>query len=235
MLPDDDRKELVFLYGALRRGGPENYRMAEAEFVCPALVQGRLYEIHESPALITSTSGGFVMGDLYRCDTDLLGQIASAELPDGERKAGRFRKVIAKVRPYNLGQAEIDAWTWEWTGSSQGHPVLSVGDWMEHCIPRQAPVFTAIALLCLLLVPLLIFSFAVVPRSSTGSMAVSAILSIFWLLSPVAGLGSLWIADKRRERWRGGRSVLWVLLAIASIPALISALGLLLGLVRLLG
>ena len=235
MSPDDDKKELVFLYGALRRGAPENYRMAEAEFVCPALVQGRLHKIGLSPALVTSVSGGFVRGDLYRCDPELLGEIAAAELPDVERKAGRFRKVIVKVRPYNLGQAEIDAWTWEWTGPEQGYPVLEVGDWVENCIPRQTPMFTAIALLCLLFIPGLLLSVPLVPRRSIGSQAAFMVLSVFWLLSPVAGLGSLWIAGKRRERWQEGRLALWVLLAIASIPALIVALAALMELVKSLG
>lgn len=228
----DDRKELVFLYGALRRGAPENYRMAEAEFVCPALVRGVLHKIGLSPALVMSVSGGFVTGDLYRCDPELLDEIAAAELPDVERKAGRFRKVAAKVRPYNLGQAEIDAWTWEWTGPEQEYPVLEVGDWVENYIPRQTPMFTAIALLCLLSVPVLLFSVPAAPRRSIGSQAALMALSVLWLLSPIAGLGALWIARKRRERWKAGRLALWVLLAFASIPALIAILVLLNNLVR---
>lgn len=232
---EPERSELVFAYGSLRRGAPEEYRMVAAEFVCPALVQGQLYEISSSPALVLASSGSYVAGDLYRLSPALLEEIAAVELPASGEGNGAIRKVLAKVRPHNLGQAEIDAWIWEWTGSTDGAALVRERDWLERCIPRQAPFLTAIAMICLLcpLAGIVFLAFLASRGVPLGSWrdAVGVIVGL-GMLSPVAGLGAVFLADRRRERWRPWRPLLYPLLAIASIPAVLFVIALLFGMIK---
>jgi gamma-glutamylcyclotransferase (GGCT)/AIG2-like uncharacterized protein YtfP len=234
-MEDSERSELVFVYGSLRRGAPEEYHMVDAEFVSPALVQGQLYKIADSPALVTAASGGHVLGDLYRTTPAMLEEIAGIELP-GDREGSSTRKILAKVWPYNLGQEEIDAWLWEWCGPVQGAHLVKERDWLEHCIPRQSPLLTIVAICCLLALPAGLVVEVLVAISRTrpsGAIAFGVtVIMILSMLSPFGGLAALFLADRRRERWQICRPMLYMFLGVATIPALLSVLNLFFALLR---
>jgi len=233
-MEEAERSELIFVYGSLRRGGAESFRMVDADPVCPGLVQGKLFEISSSPALVPAESGGFVTGELYRVSPQLLEELAGAEFPEAERGAGFVSKIPVMVRPYNLGQAEVGAWSWIWTGPTQGCPLVKEGDWIEGSIPRPAPLLTIVAFICLFFSPVGAIAMALFAYSMpSGSMGLGdGMFMAFSVLSPVAGLGATYLAGRRREQWGGVRGFLFVLLSVASIPALVLSISLVFHLAR---
>lgn len=224
---EEEKTELIFVYGSLRRCGEKAYLLADAEFVCPALVQGTLYEISNSAALVMDSSGRFVTGELYKVHP-ALSELGKEELPGAG--SGGCRMARAPARPYNLGQAEVEAWVWEWTGSMEDARLLKQADWMEHCIPRMPPLYTAIALCSLIALPgvMLAASVSNLPLKTTTAVVVFGwTIWILALLSPPMGLVTLVLADRRRERWGAIRPILYLFLGLASLPCLLFLISLL--------
>ena len=125
--PETRKQELaaqphVFVYGTLRPGGSNNFRMRGSRWVGPATVEGYLYVVDWYPALLLDENGGRVFGDLYEVPADLL-----ASLDDFE--GTEYRRVRAMVQ--NADDEAISAWVWEWDRETKGlHPIPS-GDWLD--------------------------------------------------------------------------------------------------------
>lgn len=84
--------ELVFVYGTLRRGASNAFRMEGAEFVSSGLVKGRIYVIDWFPGFVSRGGDGWVEGELWRVDGASLKSLDDFEGDDYER-------VSADVRP----------------------------------------------------------------------------------------------------------------------------------------
>lgn len=74
-------KQLVFVYGTLRRGGAND--MAElfprAEFVAGASARGSLYDMGEYPGLLFEEAGALVVGEVYEVDEEILRELDEFE------------------------------------------------------------------------------------------------------------------------------------------------------------
>ena len=115
---------LVFVYGTLRRGGSNAFRMEGAEFAGMATVRGRLYPISWYPGLVLDAAAGPVTGELFRVGS---AQLAALDAFEGEE----YRRV--KAEAFTEDGRSHDAWLWEWILSVEGRPPLAGGDWLEHC------------------------------------------------------------------------------------------------------
>lgn len=120
----------VFVYGTLRKGASNHFRMAQGEFVSGGKVSGAIYKIDWYPALVL---GGdrFVKGELYRVSEQTLAELDIFEgiTPENDRPL-EYHRVKAKVTLLS-GETE-EAWVWEWIGSVENLEALPTDDWLAY-------------------------------------------------------------------------------------------------------
>ena len=121
-------RELVFVYGTLRRGGTNHYRMSGADLVTEGRVRGKIYKIAWYPGLVLGDEGE-VIGEVYSVDASQLLELDVFEgLSAGEIEGCEYRRVKAVV--YGPNGKTVAAWVWEWIGPFDGKDVLVQGDWI---------------------------------------------------------------------------------------------------------
>lgn len=122
--------ELVFVYGTLRRGGSNHFRMAGAEFVTAGTISGRMYRINWYPGLVLDAAGDEIHGEVYSADPELLAALDIFEgISAGEMDGSEYRRVQTTV----VGQDSqlLTAWVWEWLGMTDESQRLRDGDWLK--------------------------------------------------------------------------------------------------------
>lgn len=124
-----DLRELVFVYGTLRRGGSNAFRMEGAVFCGEGWVEGELYAISWYPGLTLKEGAGCVIGEIYQVGPEQMRALDEFEgLSAGEVEGSEYRRV--KV-PVMLDETRVSAWVYEWKGPvDPGRKVVS-GDWLE--------------------------------------------------------------------------------------------------------
>ncbi len=110
----------VFVYGTLRKGGSNHFRMATAELAGEGRIAGRMYRISWYPALVTGGEGS-VRGELYTVPDEHLQALDQFEGPDYRR-----RKVSVSI----VSGEETSAWVWEWTGTLEDAEAIDGDDWL---------------------------------------------------------------------------------------------------------
>ncbi|WP_035604708.1 gamma-glutamylcyclotransferase [Haloferula sp. BvORR071] len=232
----EDKPVLVFVVGSFRQGMSEAYVLDGAEYVCVGLAKGGLYEVSGLACFVPGEGHGYVTGDLYRMPSALLQSMLGYETEAGGLiTVTDFRLSQVDVHPLNLGQAPWQASVWEWTGSPAAARLVPNGDWLDWASPRQAPLCTIIAVLCLLSSPLgflALGSFSArmsdLWMDMTHEPIMATIVFLIILEAPV-GLYAAWLGQRRRERWQGLRRLLFPLLGLCSIPAVVALCAFLLG------
>lgn len=122
--------ELVFVYGTLRRGGSNHFRMAGAEFITAGTIAGRMYRINWYPGLVLDEAGGEIHGEVYAASPE---RLAALDLFEGisadEMDGSEYRRVQTTV----VGQDSrlLNAWVWEWLGMVDESQRLTDGDWLK--------------------------------------------------------------------------------------------------------
>ena len=120
--------QAVFVYGTLRKGGSNHFRMAGTEFVGSGKISGKMFRIDWYPALVPGGES-FVRGELYLVSDETLGALDRFEgiTPDATEPR-EYRRV--KV-PVSLESGEMkDAWVWEWIGSLENVEPIEGEDWL---------------------------------------------------------------------------------------------------------
>lgn len=112
----------VFVYGTLRNGGSNHFRMDGAIFVMAAHVRGRLYGIDWYPGLILDEAGDKVIGEVYTVTPEILRQLDVFE-------GSSYRRTIAELCQTSAVQSLQAAWLWEWLGPVDEFQRISNGDW----------------------------------------------------------------------------------------------------------
>lgn len=122
--------EAVFVYGTLRRGGSNHFRMANAVPVGAGSVSGKMYRIDWYPALVCGGEDS-VIGEVYLVSAEHLCALDAFEgiTPDAdEPREYRRAKVMVVMEP---GES-MDAWVWEWIGPVCDAELLDDGDWLAY-------------------------------------------------------------------------------------------------------
>lgn len=118
----------VFVYGTLRRGGSNHFRMAGSDFFGSGRIHGRIYRVDWYPVLIR---GGdfYVKGELYFVSDENLAALDEFEgIPlDGEIPR-EYRRVRTSVT-FATGETR-EAWVWEWIGGLTNAQPLEGEDWL---------------------------------------------------------------------------------------------------------
>jgi gamma-glutamylcyclotransferase (GGCT)/AIG2-like uncharacterized protein YtfP len=121
--------EIVFVYGTLRRGSSDHFRMAAAKFVAEATVSGRLYRVHWYPGMVLDEAGDAIHGDVYEVDKDTLAILDVFEgFAAGEVEGTEYRRLRTAV--ILADKRVVEAWVWEWIGTTDEIKRLSNGDWL---------------------------------------------------------------------------------------------------------
>ena len=137
-----DEKELVFVYGTLRRGGSNAFRMEGAVFCCEARVEGELHAITWYPGLTLKPGAGWVIGEVYQVGPEQMRALDEFEgLSAGEIEGSEYRRVKAPVRREEIPRPGIQwVWVYEWIGPVDPERKIASGNWLEVMQPRPAPV-----------------------------------------------------------------------------------------------
>lgn len=126
----DSSPQLVFVYGTLRRGGSNHFRMAGAEFISPGTITGRMYRIDWYPGLVLDPAGDEIHGEVYSVGSELLSALDAFEgLSAGEVEGSEYRRVQTIVMKQD--SQTLSAWVWEWRGIVDESQRISDGDWLK--------------------------------------------------------------------------------------------------------
>lgn len=122
--------QLVFVYGTLRRGGSNHFRMAGAEFLAPGTVMGRMYKIDWYPGLVLDDAGDEIHGEVFSIGPELLGELDVFEgVSAGEVEGSEYRRVPVTVVLQD--SRTVTAWVWEWLGQFDESRRVREGDWLK--------------------------------------------------------------------------------------------------------
>jgi gamma-glutamylcyclotransferase (GGCT)/AIG2-like uncharacterized protein YtfP len=122
--------ELVFVYGTLRRGGSNAFRMDGAEFVGLGRVEGKLHVISWYPGFVPGEGLGWVVGEVFRVGPEQMRELDEFEgLSAGEIEGSEYRRV--KVPVFLDSEETQDAWAYEWKGPVNESKRIASGDWLE--------------------------------------------------------------------------------------------------------
>jgi gamma-glutamylcyclotransferase (GGCT)/AIG2-like uncharacterized protein YtfP len=198
MTKSDTAPELVFVYGTLRRGGSNAFRMDGAEFVASAEVSGRLYHISWYPGLVLGRGKGMVTGDLFRVGPEQMKALDEFEgISANEVEGAEYRRVKATAVIEHI--EALSAWVYEWKGPVAEERRIASGDWFDVVQPRPRPVFTT---LCL------VFAVCCVPSLGAAGLMPNDLAALLLMIGlPGCGVISGWVGLRRNERWPWLRSV----------------------------
>lgn len=211
---------MIFVYGTLREGASNHFRLEECELRGEAWVLGHLYPIDWYPALLLDDDGVPVRGEVYEVERDMLRKLDSFE-------GAEYERLMSPVHLKDGG--EVEAWLYEYRGEVEGMRELVPADWLSHEESSEAgPPSVGCSMATFVLLPVAI---------GVGSLALwlegSGLRWLEWL---AAGLPLLpfftgrW-ARKRREKWAEGAEIcaavafiaFWLLLLIRYLPAAFEA------------
>ena len=126
----DQSAQLVFIYGSLRRGGSNHFRMAGAEFIASGTITGRMYRIDWYPGLVLDEAGDEIHGEVYSVGPELLSALDVFEgFSAGETQGSEYRRVQTTV--VQQDSITLTAWVWEWLGLVDESQRVSDGDWLK--------------------------------------------------------------------------------------------------------
>ncbi len=199
-MKSDTGSELVFVYGTLRRGGSNAFRMDGAEFVGPATVGGALYRISWYPGLVLDDEGR-VTGEVYRVGPELLRALDEFEgLAAGEIEGSEYRRVrVEAVLGSQPDEKRVDVWIYEWTGPVEREKRIKSGDWLDAELPRDDPWFTLLALACLLGYP------GVGVAAMLLGYEYEKLMMPLMVMAPLVAWLAAHMGDRRREVWQSFR------------------------------
>jgi gamma-glutamylcyclotransferase (GGCT)/AIG2-like uncharacterized protein YtfP len=119
-------KQLVFVYGTLRRGGAGamSIRFPNSKFIADAKVSGSLYDLGAYPGLLLNESNSLVTGEVYEVDDEIL-----HKLDDFEAASNYWRKQVE----ISLGTNRRPCWTYEPNREVYfPRTLIPSGDWIEY-------------------------------------------------------------------------------------------------------
>lgn len=123
----------VFVYGTLRKGGSNHFRMDGAKFVGKGTVEGEIYLIDSNPEFVFPALKldpvGRVIGEVYQVTKAHLKALDAFEgISERNEEPYEYRRVKTGVE-MESGEQEF-AWLWEWNSSLDGAKPLPQGDWL---------------------------------------------------------------------------------------------------------
>jgi len=120
--------DLIFVYGALRKGASNDWRIKDARWLGPAEVEGSLLKIDWYPGLVLG-SGRWVKGEVYEIGPELLKELDEFEgIGLEDERNGEYHRVKREIL---LDGSSTEVWIYEWLKGLEGFEVVSSGDWLD--------------------------------------------------------------------------------------------------------
>lgn len=113
---------LIFVYGTLRRGGSNHFRMASMDWVSSATVRGNLYRVDWFPALVLDPDAPSVIGEIYQINNTSLAAL-------DEFEGSQYHRALTTATD-TQGQ-KFEVWIWEWIDSIETLQSIPSGDWLH--------------------------------------------------------------------------------------------------------
>jgi gamma-glutamylcyclotransferase (GGCT)/AIG2-like uncharacterized protein YtfP len=123
----------VFVYGTLRKGGSNHFRMDGSELVGSGSVSGDIYLIDSNPELVFPAlklgDGGRVLGEVFRVSEAQLKALDAFEgISEHYEEPYEYRRVMVNIE---LESGELThGWVWEWNLCLDEVKPLPNGDWL---------------------------------------------------------------------------------------------------------
>ena len=115
---------MVFVYGTLRRGGSNDFRMADSRFVVEGKVRGKLLRIDWYPGIVVDENAGPVVGEVFMVSAETIAAL-------DEFEGSEYRRVKIAVEWVDAGESfTAEAWIWEWLGETREDQCIASGDWL---------------------------------------------------------------------------------------------------------
>jgi len=121
--------ELVFVYGTLRRGASNDFRLAGGRHLGRAVVRGRLYGVDWYPGLIVDPGGGEVVGEVWEVGPESLERLDEFEGIRGRADDEYRRRMVEVVMTADRSRHMV--WTWEYRGEARPDRRIRSGDWFR--------------------------------------------------------------------------------------------------------
>jgi gamma-glutamylcyclotransferase (GGCT)/AIG2-like uncharacterized protein YtfP len=120
----------VFVYGTLRSGASNHFRMAGATFVGAGTIRARMYRIDWFPGLKLDPAGERISGEIYQVTPSQLADLDAFEGVAAEASChSEYLRVPVQVT-LTSGQV-LTAWVWEWNGPVHESERITHGDWLK--------------------------------------------------------------------------------------------------------
>ena len=118
----------VFVYGALRKGASNGWRMARANFVGEATVLGTLVKVDWYPGLVLRGDTK-VKGEVYDVDAQTLRELDEFEgLGSEDTRNDEYKRVMSKVE-LETGEC-LECEVYEWQLGVADYEMVENGDWL---------------------------------------------------------------------------------------------------------
>jgi gamma-glutamylcyclotransferase (GGCT)/AIG2-like uncharacterized protein YtfP len=128
----------LFVYGSLRRGFHSpvyEYISRFFTFVGEAKVKGKLFDLGEYPAAISTGENIFIIGELYIAKNQQEFSWAIGQLDDYEGldvEEGETPLYERKITEVHINNQATEAWVYWYNGDVSGKPVIASGDMLEY-------------------------------------------------------------------------------------------------------
>jgi len=119
----ENEKTLVFVYGSLRKGSSNHFRLGKAPFVEEGWILGRLYRIDWYPGMRLDEEGVPVRGEIYEIEREALRELDAFEGNEFER---------LKTKVHAKGDGDFHVWLYEYCKEVNSDAELLPADWVYH-------------------------------------------------------------------------------------------------------
>jgi len=113
----------VFVYGTLRKGASNHWRMSSAKWFANATVLGKLFRIDWYPGLILDPQAKSIHGEIYFCDPTLLQEL------DAFEGTIEYRRVTTIATAENGETFPVQLWEYQ-LPTDPCNELIS-GDWLK--------------------------------------------------------------------------------------------------------
>ena len=114
----------IFVYGTLRTGASNHWRMLRAKWLANATVIGKLFRIDWYPGLVLDARCSQVHGEIYLCDAAVINSL------DAFEGTVEYRRVSTTAIATNGDAYPVQLW--EFQLPTEGYEEIVSGDWLKH-------------------------------------------------------------------------------------------------------
>ena len=122
------RLTVLFVYGTLRRGLRLHHHLQGAVYLGDARIAGSLYDIGTYPGLLVNPSPGWVSGELFKVDEEMIQSLDAVEEynPEEPERSEYLRRVVTVWTPTGVPMKAV---TYIFNRDVQGFVFIDSGDY----------------------------------------------------------------------------------------------------------